>query len=217
MTFYTESQRALQSEFDSRKLADAVEGAIVEEQLSSIHSDFIETRDFFFLSTVNLKGEPTVSYKGGDVGLVKVVDDQTLVFPAYDGNGMFLSMGNIDETAKIGLLFIDFETPNRIRVQADATLRRDDPLLSLFPGAKLLVRATVTKVFLNCARYIHKYRRVEQSPYIPDNSGQQRLPAWKRIDFLQDELPKADQGLALEAGGLITIDEYFEALSKGES
>ena len=217
MTFYTESQRALQSEFDARKLADAVESAIVQDQLSDMHTDFIETRDFFFLSTVNLKGEPTVSYKGGDVGLVKVLDEQTLVFPTYDGNGMFLSMGNIDETAKVGMLFIDFETPNRIRVQADASLHRDDPLMPLFPGAQFLVRAKITKTFLNCARYIHKYRRAEQSPYIPDSSGKQRLPAWKRIDFLQDELPEVDQGLAMDAGGLITIEEYFEALAKGES
>ncbi|MEL6984037.1 MAG: pyridoxamine 5'-phosphate oxidase family protein, partial [Actinomycetota bacterium] len=122
MDFYSEAQRALQDRFDSRALADRVEQAIVTDTVEEMHQGFIESRDFFFLSTVNGAGEPTVSYKGGDVGLVSVVDPNTVAFPIYDGNGMFLSAGNIAESAKIGMLFIDFETPNRIRVQATAHL-----------------------------------------------------------------------------------------------
>ena len=129
MTFYTPAQRELQASFNSRRLADAIEGAIVSEEFNEAHRAFIESRDFFFLSTVNSRGEPTVSHKGGGVGLVKVLDSETLAFPAYDGNGMFLSLGNIVDTAKIGLLFIDFETPHRVRVQATAKLHQEDPLL----------------------------------------------------------------------------------------
>lgn len=217
MTFYTEAQRRLQERFDSRKLADAVEHAIVEDELDERHIPFIESRDFFFLSTVNGDGEPTVSHKGGDVGTVKVLDAKTLAFPAYDGNGMFLSIGNIDDTAKIGLLFIDFETPNRVRVQATATLHPDDELLAEYPGAFLIVRATVDKVFLNCARYIHKHTRVSTSPYVPDGSGEQPFPVWKRIDGLQDSLRPEDRGRAEHEGGTVTEQQYTEALLAGES
>jgi uncharacterized protein YecE (DUF72 family) len=66
---------------------------------------------------VDGSGQPTCSYRGGDPGFVKVVEPGTIAFPSYDGNGMFLSMGNIRATAKVGLLFIDFETPHRLRVQ----------------------------------------------------------------------------------------------------
>ncbi len=217
MTFYTKSQREMQERFDSRPLADAVERAIVDDELGDLHKGFIESRDFFFLSTVNADGEPTVSHKGGDVGTVKVIDSHTLAFPAYDGNGMFLSMGNIAETAKIGLLFIDFETPNRIRVQATARFDDRDDLMSDYPGAIGVVRAHVDKVFLNCARYIHKHRRVEASPYVPDADGKQPYPAWKRIDHIQDHLRPADRGRADAEGGCITEEQYGEALAKGES
>lgn len=217
MAFYTDSQRTLQDRFDSRNLADRVEQAIVTDAIEEMHQGFIESRDFFFLSTVNGAGEPTVSYKGGDVGIVSVVDPTTIAFPIYDGNGMFLSAGNIAESAKIGLLFIDFETPNRIRVQATASLTEDDPLLERYPGALTLVRATVDRVFLNCARYIHKHQRVSTSPYVPDETGGQPYPSWKRIDLVQDALRPADQGRADEEGGIITMDDYGQKLAAGES
>ena len=217
MPFYTESQREMQQAFESVPLANAVEAAIVGEELDGRHTAFIESRDFFFLSTVNHKGEPTVSHKGGGVGTVRVIDSKTLAFPAYDGNGMFLSLGNIADTGKIGLLFIDFETPNRVRVQATATVYPDDPLQAEYPGAIAVVRAVVDRVFLNCARYIHVHERRASSRYVPDPEGRQPYPAWKRIDGLQEHLHPSDQGKAESNGGVITEAQYAEALAKGES
>ena len=217
MSFYTEPQRELQDHFESRPLADVIHAAIVVEELGEQHAAFISSRDFFFLSTVNGAGEPTVSYKGGDVGTVKVLDPTTLAFPAYDGNGMFLSMGNIADTAKVGMLFIDFETPNRVRVQATATFSADDELLAEYPGAIGIVRASVDQAFVNCARYIHKHDRVAASPYVPDESGEAPFPAWKRIDLLQDFLPPGDAGRADQEGGTITQEQYEAALAAGES
>ena len=217
MAFYTDEQRKVQAEFDSQPLADALEIGIVAEELDEGHVSFIESRDFFFLSSVNADGEPTVSHKGGDVGTVTVVDSKTLAFPAYDGNGMFLSVGNISETAKIGMLFIDFETPYRVRVQATATLHRDDELLAKYPGAILIVRAQVDRAFRNCARYIHKHTRVSASPYVPDESGHQPFPVWKRIDRLQGFLPAEDQARTEAEGGVVTEDDYGAAVSAGES
>ncbi len=217
MAFYTEAQRNLQDEFGSRPLADTLEFAIVGTELDDSHREFIASRDFFFLSTVTAAGEPTVSYKGGGVGTVTVVDNTTLAFPAYDGNGMMLSLGNIDETGKIGLLFIDFETPNRVRVQATASLHRDDALLASYPGATMIVRATVDQVFVNCARYIHPHQRVSSSDYVPNADGEQPFPAWKRIDAIQPALPTKDQGKADLHGGTITADEYAAKLEAGDS
>lgn len=217
MPFYTDSQRIIQEQFECRRLADAVEKAIVTEELDDRHINFIQSRDYFFLSTVNAAGEPTVSYKGGNVGVLKILDKNHVAFPAYDGNGMMLSLGNISETAKIGLLFIDFETPNRVRMQATATLHADDELLSLYPGAFMMVRAKIDRVFLNCARYIHPHRRLSTSKYVPDPDGRQPYPAWKRIDALQGSLRPTDEGKAMQYGGLITEEQYTQALLKGES
>ncbi len=217
MSFYTDAQRALQDEFGTRPLADVVEAATVATELGDEHVAFIESRDFFFLSTVSGDGEPTVSYKGGDVGVVSVVDATTLAFPMYDGNGMFLSMGNMHETSKIGMLFIDFVTPNRVRVQATAAASRDDELMATYPGAIAIVRASIDRVFVNCARYIHAHERVAPSPYVPDEDGRQPFPVWKRIDALQPFLPEQDQGRAGEEGGVVTQEEYADALRAGKS
>lgn len=218
MDFYTDTQKQLQEDFQSRALADRLIEAIVSDAIDPMmHQPFIESRDFFFLSTVTADGEPTVSYKGGDVGVVGVVDAKTVVFPIYDGNGMFLSLGNIVESAKIGLLFIDFETPNRIRVQATASVTKDQELVDRYPGALAVVKANVDKVFLNCARFIHKHERVSTSPYVPDSEGQSPYPAWKRIDLMQDVLRPVDQGRAEAEGGEISMDEYAVKLIEGQS
>jgi uncharacterized protein len=217
MSMYTDAQRLLQQRFDTENLAGLLEAAIVSASLDDAQRTFVESRDFVFLSTVNDAGEPSVSYKGGDVGVVTVVDPQTLAFPSYDGNGMFLSMGNIASTAKIGLLFIDFETPHRLRVQATATVSADDELLVKYPGAQLIVRAHVDKVFVNCARMIHRHQRIATSPYVPNANGEAPYPAWKRIDILQPALPASDAGRTEIAGGTITIDDYADKLANGES
>ncbi len=220
MDFYTEAQAAFQDRFETQPLAERLKDLIVSDRIHpDQHQPFIESRDFFFLSTVNGRGEPTVSYKGGGVGLVTVVDDQTIAFPIYDGNGMFLSVGNLDETAKLGLLFIDFETPNRLRVQASTKTTSDqDELMAQYPGALLIVRAEITQIFANCARYVHTHHRVKASPYVPDAlTGTQPHPSWKRIDIMQDVLPSNDQARTEQEGGAINIGDYAAKLESGDS
>jgi predicted pyridoxine 5'-phosphate oxidase superfamily flavin-nucleotide-binding protein len=216
--FYTDAQCKLQTDNDSRKLAKAVVNAIVSEELQAEQINFISTRDFFFLSSVSSKGEPTVSYKGGPVGVVHIISPTKLAFPNYDGNGMFFSMGNISEMNKVGLLFIDLEqNPLRVRVQGDAILSNNPKLLERFPGANMIVEINITSVFYNCARYIHKHTRTETSQYVPNLNGEQPFPSWKRIDGLQDSLHPNDIGKAENEGGTISMDEYNDHVSKGIS
>lgn len=215
-SFYSDAQKALQKAHDSERLASVVIEANVDDFIQDEHASFISSRDFFFLSTVDAEGMPTVSYKGGAPGFVRVADPKTLIFPNYDGNGMFLSMGNASQTAKVGLLFIDMETPHRVRLQGEATVSEDDPELAAYPGANLIVRIAVTACFLNCGRYIHKHKRLESSRYVPDVNGRQPFPSWKRIDVVQEALRVEDQGRATEVGGTITLDEYAAKVQAGE-
>lgn len=214
--FYSEQQRQFQDQHETRKLADRLEQIIVETQVSDQHRTFIESRDFFFLTTIDHRGYPTCSYKGGNPGMIRVLDSETLCFPNYDGNGMFLSLGNILTHRKIGMLFIDFDTPHRVRVHGDASIEADDPQLSGYPGAKQIIRVQVSELFVNCPRYIHRMQRVEQSKYVPQAGAQTPAPQWKRIDALQDVLPSCDQGLAEQAGGTITPEQYGDMLKNRE-
>ncbi len=208
--------RALQQQYGTEALADRVDAIIVAPEVADEHKGFIESRDMFFLSTVDHRGYPTCSYKGGAPGFVRVLDSRTIAFPSYDGNGMFLSMGNISGNNKVGMLFIDFETPHRVRVHGTASVSRDDPLLASFHGAELLVRVNVAEIFINCPRYIHKYQRVETSKYAPQPQCQVPPPQWKRIDAVQDVLPARDRGLAEALGGTITPEQYGEMVIAGK-
>ncbi len=216
--FYTLAQRGVQDEFAVRPLADRVVDAIVRDAIDEPNAAFIGSRDFFLLASVDAEGRPTVSHKGGPPGLVAVVDPQTIAFPHYDGNGMFLSVGNARDTGKIGLLFIDFETPNRLRVQATVERVTDDPvLLGRWPGSKLVTVARVESVFHNCGRYIHRHQRTASSQYVPDEHGHAPTPAWKRIDMVQDVLTDDDRTRTARAGGTITFEDYVAKLLSGTS
>lgn len=215
--FYTPEHRALQDEFDTRRMADLMESHIAHDALSDIEQAFIASVDLFFLSTVDLDGYPTVSHKGGLPGFVRVIDAKTFVFPSYDGNGMFFSMGNIAAAAKVGFLFIDFETPNRLRVQGRATIERQHALLPSYPEAQFLVQVAVERVWLNCPRYVHRRAKAETSKYVPQSGCETPVPAWKRIDLVQEALPMRDQGRADALGGLITMDQYGEKLMAGDA
>ncbi len=214
---YRTQYLSLQDAFATRSLADAVSQIIVQSEIADEHKSFIETRDMFFLTTIDHRGYPTCSYKGGTPGFVKVVDNKTLAFPSYNGNGMFLSMGNITANDKAGLLFIDFETPHRVRVHGTVAVDSNDPLLVDFQGAEMIVRVTTTEIFVNCPRYIHKYQRVQTSRYAPQDGQPIPPPQWKRIDALQDALQERDKGIAEALGGTITPEEYGTLVMKGEA
>lgn len=215
--FYGKQQRVLQENFGTVRLADAVRDNIVSSEIGDEHRGFIESRDMFFLSTIDHRGYPSCSYKGGSPGFLKVVDSHTLAFPSFDGNGMFLSMGNITANSKIGMLLIDFETPHRIRIHGQASIDRHDPLIEAFHGAEQVVRVHVTDIFVNCPRYIHRYKRLESSRYVPQAESPSPLPQWKRIDGLQDALPERDKHIAAALGGTITPEQYGEMVMKGQA
>ena len=123
---------------------------------------------------------------------MRVTGPSELAFPSYDGNGMFRSLGNVLVHPPVALLFIDFERPNRLRVNGVARMADDDPLLAEFTGAQLVVRVTAERIFPNCPRYIHRMVVGEASPYVPREGSEAPIPKWKRFDAFRDVLPKGD-------------------------
>jgi len=146
----------------------------------------------FFLATADAAGQPQCSYKGGDPGFVRVIDASTIAFPSYDGNGMFLSAGNIGENPQVGLLFIDFDNGSRLRVNGEASIDPEDSLLSELPGAKLVVRVRVSAVFPNCRRYVHTHGPRRRSEFVPVADALAPVPDWKRDAWFDGTLPADD-------------------------
>ncbi len=212
--YYSKQHRALQAQFGTTKMADRIEQLASHSEFNDDAKGFIEHSEMFFLTTINDKGQPTVSYKGGDMGFVKVINSNTLIFPSYDGNGMFLSMGNINGNPQIGMLFISFQTPHRIRVQGTATISQDAALLEHYKEAEFVVTVTLSELWQNCPRYIPKMEKIRDSRYVPRADCETPLAEWKRVDLLQDVLPAADLAKA-QAKGTIEIGEWIAKIQSG--
>ncbi len=191
-TLYRPSHRALQARHDTTRLADRIEATLFREQFTAEDKAFIERLDMFFLATADAEGRPNCSFKGGDPGFVRITGPSELVFPCYDGNGMFLSMGNASENPHVGLLFIDFESPKRLRVNGTAQLAPADSVSPPYFEAQLVVRVRALGIFPNCPRYVPKLQRVEASRYVPHAGTVTPVPAWKRSDWAKDVLPAHD-------------------------
>src|SRR5262249_32780925 len=174
-----EAQRGLQEESDSGGMPDGREGVTPRSAFSDRDRRFIEGVAFFFLATADAEGQPNVSHKGGMPGFVRVVGPSELAYPDYDGNGMFVSLGNVTVNPRVGLLFIDFERPRRLLVHAHARFSGDDPLIDLTVGAQMIVRLQATAIYPNCPRYIPRMQFVEPSQYAPRPDAPVVEPAWK--------------------------------------
>lgn len=204
---YHAAQRELQDRFDTRRLADRLDEATTDV-IGEPYRAFIESRDMFFLATVDAEGRPQCSYKGGEPGFVRVLDEHTIAFPNYDGNGMFLSMGNVGANPDVGLLFIDFERGTRLRFNGVASIDHEDPLAADYPGSQFVVRVRAQAVFANCRRYVHHRELVERSSFLPSPSGEQPVPDWKRDAWFDGTLAADDPALDPDHPAAPAIPEF---------
>lgn len=193
MTSYHSGSRGLQDRFDTRRIADRLEAVTYRAQLTDDDAARITSADMFFLATADETGAPDCSYKGGDPGFVQVISPNEIAWPDYDGNGQFRSLGNVAVEPRVALLFIDWTRPARLRVHGRARLSFDDPLLGSLPGAQLVVRMSIARVFPNCPRYLHTMQRGQASPFVPREGKTPPRPGWKDDPRFADALPKRDR------------------------
>jgi predicted pyridoxine 5'-phosphate oxidase superfamily flavin-nucleotide-binding protein len=187
---YHDGNRALQDRFASRALADKLAEKLHRVQFTDGDKAFVESSPFFFLATADAEGRPDCSYKGGAPGFVRVPQPDLLVFPDYDGNGMFKSLGNLSVNPHVGLLFIRIgEKPGRLRVNGRAELVFDDPAMDEIPGAQALVRVTPEHIFPNCPRYIPELELKAPSVYWPAEAQAPVEPGWKSFEDFKGIVP----------------------------
>ena len=189
---YSDASRTLQDRFDTRRLADRLAEVKVHHQFTDADRKFIEAQDMLFMATVDQHGQPSCSYKGGHPGFVTILDEATLAFPNYDGNGMYLSMGNVSQTGRVGILFVDFERQRRMRVEGVAELLFAHELMERYPECQFVVLVRATAIYPNCPRYVHQYKLVERSPFVPRSGAATPTPDWKRSDWARDVLAVGD-------------------------
>ncbi len=187
MAMFHEGNRSLQDRYGGRAVADRIVDLVEASEINEDFKGFIESVPFFFLATA--AGENTdCSFKGGAPGFVRVTAPDTLIFPDYDGNRMYKSLGNIEQNPNVGLLFMKFGAEEdegalylRVRINGAATVHDDHPALASYPGAQRIVEVKVAHVYPNCPRYVPHMELVEASRHIPKEGEDQPIPAWKQI------------------------------------
>jgi len=190
MNFYHPGMRELQDRFEGRAVPDRLADNRMRAAFSNNDREFIETSSFFFLSTATAESVDC-SFKGGAPGFVRIVGENVLEWPDYDGNRMYRSLGNIVRNPKVGLLFIRMDGTRvdgsaRLRVNGQAVLDESDGAREGVPGAKRIIRMTAEHIFTNCPRYIPKMGAGEESVYTPRDGYTPPDPAWKSRDFMKD-------------------------------
>lgn len=198
-SLYGPGARALQEHFDSRRLADRLAELTLHPQLDDGDLALVADQREVWVSTVDRDGWPDVSYKGGDPGFVKVISPGELQIPIYNGNGMWRTLGNIADTGRVGLLFVDRQRPWRMRVQGTGEILLDAGSTAAFTGAEAVLAVKVARVFPNCGRYIHQGEQT--SPYVPRTGQPAPIPEWKRIPALNEVLPAHDPARAEASAG----------------
>ena len=177
------------------------------ERFTDGDKQFIESLGFFFLATARTReGRPDCSFKGGAPGFARVVGPELLVFPDYDGNGMFKSLGNIQPDAA-GRAPVHrhagvSQAPAGQR-HGRARVRRPASCRNKFEGAQALIRVTPQHIFPNCPRYIPDLRRDAPSVYVPEAGRTPVEPTWKgSADVRETSYRRANRPLNAERVGL---------------
>lgn len=191
MDFYHEQMRVLQDRYEGRAVADRLEQHRMHTEFTEDDRLIIETAPFFFLATAGPENVDC-SFKGGEPGFVRVVSPTELVWPDYDGNRMYRSLGNIEESGRVGLLFLKFDgarfdgSAARMRINGRARIDDTAEALTGIPGAKRLVRVSVDHIFPNCPRYIPVMGQQAPSIYSPREGYTPPEPEWKQKEMVKD-------------------------------
>ena len=190
--FFHAGMREFQYEFDGRKVADAIERHRKHYSLRDAERELIQGAQFFFIASAF--GEYVdCSMKSGDPGFVKIVGENVIEYPEYDGNSMYRTLGNIKRNSNVGLLFVKFDGKSRrIRINGKASIHTEEEFLERHYGAKVVVRIEC-ELYPNCPRYIPNLLDMASSPYIPrKDASPPPAPEWKRRDYIREVLPRDD-------------------------
>jgi uncharacterized protein len=114
--------------------------------LSGELQQWIRRADTFFLASFHPLGGADASHRGGFPGFVQVVDERALIWPDYNGNGMFNTLGNITEYPNCGLLFLDFEHGGTLQLTGTAEIVWDKERALSFPGAERIIEFKILSV-----------------------------------------------------------------------
>ncbi|TQM29425.1 pyridoxamine 5'-phosphate oxidase family protein [Nocardia bhagyanarayanae] len=160
----SDGEHELQERYGTQGRADRFYADQVVDRLNETMIEFIGRMDMAFIATADKHGECDTSFRAGPPGFLHVLDDRTVAYPEYRGNGVMASLGNILENPHVGILLMDFvrdliglHINGSARIVEDETLRRSVPgLPSNVKGrtAELWVVVDVEEAYIHCRKHI---------------------------------------------------------------
>ena len=176
----SKGERVLQKKVGTKNKASTFYKKQMLDHLNPYMRKFILKQEMVFIATADSKGECDCSFRAGKQGFIKIVDDQTLIFPEYQGNGVMASMGNITENPNIGMTFIDFfENTIGLHVNGKAKIITGEELLAnealvknITGGAaegpsnqKFWILIKVEEAYIHCSKHIPHLKKLDKKIY----------------------------------------------------
>ena len=170
----SDGERRLQDVLGTRERAERFYRDQFRDRLLPAMVDFVRRMDMMFIATSDGSGGCDASLRAGPPGFLRVLDERTLAYPEYRGNGVMASLGNLSENPHIGLLMIDFvEDVIGLHVNGRAQVLDDDSFSAHYPGqaypesipgrrAELWVVVEVTEAYIHCRKHIPRMQRLPE-------------------------------------------------------
>jgi len=179
---FTDSVKKAQARYGTRDAYARMEKSGDQFRLTAREAMFIQARDSFYMATVGENGWPYVQFRGGEEGFLRMVDDTTLGYADFKGNGQYISTGNLEASQKVALILMDYPNRQRLKVWAEASVIEadSDPVLleklrvTGYPGRiERLVLFKVQAFDWNCPRHITpRYTTEEMQDLVGDSPDQ---------------------------------------------
>lgn len=168
---FTESVKNVQERYGTRSTYARMETSGDRYVLTDREASFIQSRDSFYMATVGENGWPYVQFRGGQKGFLKVIDNTTLGYADFRGNGQYISTGNMQASNKATLILMDYPSQQRLKIWVEVTINEVEQNAELMQQLEMpdykarierLVILTVQAYDWNCPRHITPRYTVEE-------------------------------------------------------
>ena len=173
--FGSAGEHALQAHCGTSERAQVFYQQQMRSCLNPAMRKFLARMELMFVSTADSHGECDCSVRAGQPGFVCVLDDRTVAYPEFRGNGVMASLGNITENGHVGLLFVDFlRSTVGMHINGRACVVENEELLRR-PKLPAAVRAAATaesprverwvlveieEAYIHCSKHLPRFKKV---------------------------------------------------------
>ena len=173
----SDGEHELQEKHNTASRANAFYRHQLLGYLNPLMQAFVTKQEMMFVGTADRNGEADTSFRAGLAGFIRVLDQKTLAYPEYRGNGVMSSLGNISENPHVGLLFVDFTDRIGLHINGRARIVENDEFLRVASasepfgedippatgrGPERWVVVSVLEAYIHCSKHIPRMQKIDE-------------------------------------------------------